>query len=677
MSIFEAPMLPSPALRQHYAFEVAERIAKVKANLHTVMLDGLGDLALALAHRGIHRWSGTAAELAELLAPRWSRPEATAVVDVATNIGLLIKVGADLLRPRELGHFMWLGARRIASTEDQDQLMDHRLKGPLFDMFAIAPSLVTDADAAAQLVRLYNDREGPWEGLLECGAALAAAAVAWGAPVEDELRYHLLTRAEAWVQPMGIDWNREVGTAILVQEAKAGPFKDEVISLAMVRLTEIASEALGDPDLADNPAVLASLDSQIAIVLAGFGPNTETITTLLEKLPPAHAHRVGSAVAQVLEPGEARNEALVEAANLARAAGDPGALGILSGLVEPLAGVIGPIHDVFQEVIEHPPGELTTVYQGMSACQAIGHWESCPELTLHLLTRLIASSADPDLRIAAAEAVSRHMSRLGRAHEILLETLHGQLELVDRAQAIASCAAALHLGSTHIRLGALALAMVADEGPIDILGRALDAGIRWNPLHFTTFEETLAHYAEDERMQIAGLAILTQVGERAHQEAMLGPFFTLPPLEPVVRMGIARVLLPMVGNIQRPEFSGDAAAACGWILRGDPAFALTCWGLREQAPDDRLKSMYDLAMGATGVADPKVIDRLGRDCAQGSPELSAAAAVALRVLLESHAQGALLEAFLPVIRERAELPGVQQGPILVLLQQLATMPLES
>lgn len=672
MSIFEAPMLPSAALRQHYAYAVADRVAKVKASLHTPLLDGLGDLALALATRPIHRWSGTVDELAQLMAPHWSRPEASAIIEVALQIGLFTqRAPASPLRPRDVGHFMWLGARRLAASPSQ--LIEHRLSGPLFDMFALVPALLTDREHAMALVRDYNDREGPWEDLLECGAALAAAAVAWGAPVEDELRYHLLTRAEHWVTPLGLDWNRDIGAAILVEEAKNGPFRDEVVGLAMQRMTDLVTDGLGDPDLAQNPAVLASLDAQLAILVAGFTPNTETMTTLIGRLPPDHAHRIPRAIGQIMEPGQARNEALVEAAKLALDAGDNDALAALTALVEPLAGVIGPMHDLFQSVLEHPPGDLQTVYRAMAACRAIGHWEACPELTLHLLSRLTASSVDPDLRIAAAEALSTHFRALGRAHQILLDTLHGQLELTDRAQAIASCAAALHLGSPHLRLGALALAFAADGGPVDILGHALDAGARWNPLHLEAFEETLAHYADDDHVRGIALTMLSRLADRIHQEAMLGPFFTLPPYDPIVRSGLARMMLPVVGDLSRPDWSAEAAAACGWILRGDPGFSLTCFNLREQATQPSHQILYDLALGATGVADPKVVDRLGRDCAHGSPELAAAAAVALRVLFETADQTDGLDR-LGIIRERADHPGPQQGPIRILLNQLATLP---
>jgi hypothetical protein len=674
MSIFEAPMLPSAALRQHYAFAVADRIAKIKASLHDPILDGLGDLALALARQPIHRCSGTQEQFAALMAPRWTHPEATAILEVATRVGIFQPLRNGSLRPHELGHLVWFGARRLANSDAWEGLIDHRLNGLLFDMFAMCPAIVRDRDRAMAMVRDFNDREGPWESLIECGAGLASAAVAWGAHVEDELRYHLLTRAEHWVAPIGLDHNRETGTAILVEEARNGPFRDEVIALAMKRLTEIVEEALGDPDLAAIPAVLSSLDSQLAILVAGFTPNEETMTTLMEQLPPAHAHRVARAIAQISAPGLSRNEAMVKASQMALAAGDPEALGTLSALVEPLAGVIGPMHDLFQAILEHPPGELQVVYQAMSACRAIGHWEACPELTLHLLSRIVVSPADPDLRIAAAEALSRHIDSLGRAHGILLETLGGQLELGDRAQAIASCIAGLHLGSNHLRLGALALAFAADGGPVDLLGRALDAGSRWNPLHLQAFEETLGHYADDATMQGAAMAMLTQIADRLHHEAMLGPFFTLPPHEPIVRLGIARMMLPVVADLSRPDWSAEAAAACGWVLRGDPAFALTCFNLREQATEPRFQALYDLAMGATGIADAKVLDRLSQDCAHGPPELAAAAAVSLRVLLETVSQAAPLDDRLAVIRARVDLEGPQQGPILVLLHQLATMP---
>jgi hypothetical protein len=195
-------------------------------------------------------------------------------------------------------------------------------------------------------------------------------------------------------------------------------------------------------------------------------------------------------------------------------------------------------------------------------------------------------------------------------------------------------------------------------------------------MHFAAFEEALGHYIRDEHMQASALAIIAELSANLQREASLGPFFTWPPYPDLVRYGLAKILLPFVSDLNRPELAGDAASACGWVLRGDVGYSLTCLALREQTEDERLQVLFDLSLGSAGVAEPRVLERLGRDCAYGPADLSAAAAVALRVLFESTTQTERLEEFLPTIRERAELPGPQKTPIALLLHQLVTMPTE-
>jgi len=675
MSMLDAPMLPSPNLRAHYAMGVSERIAKVKGSLHTSLLDGLGDLACSLARLPMRHWCGEKNDLARLMTHRWTWPEATALVEIAEKVGLLVPwLDTGMLKPREYGQFLWLGARRIALTEDQDELMDHRMNGALFDMFALAPGFVS-SDMAQGLVRVMAERPAPWDEILDLSASLAAAAVAWGAAVDDELRQHLVERAHAWTQPMGMEWNREIGTAFLVNEASAGPWRDEITNTAIENFNELIQSALGDPELAEVPVVIATLETQLAVMLAGYGATAQTIDQIMGRLPTTHAHLVGNAVARVTAPGVARNELLVEATRAALTAGDTAALTTLTALVEPLAGAIGPIHDVFQQLLENLPGDPPTQRRVFGACQAIASWESCPELTLHLLSRIVVSTAEPELRIAAAAALSRHTKFLGHTRQVLLDTLEGELTAPDRLTVVGATGAAMHLGSQHPKLMAMAVALVADGAPFDLLGPAFDDALRQVPAHGAAFEEMIADYAGNQDIIGAALGLCVQVADALHREHDLGPFFIPPPLTYEVRGALTRFLMPLAANLEVPHFAADAATTCAWLMRGDRGYSLTCLNLRAYAQEPKQRAMYDLALGACGVADPEVIERLGKDAAQGPPDLSAAAAVALRVMLETYDQGDLLEAWLPTIRARCDLAGAQQGPLIALLQQLATMPL--
>ncbi|MFO0744985.1 MAG: hypothetical protein U1F43_04815 [Myxococcota bacterium] len=678
-TLLNAPMLPSPLLRAHYAFAISERVAKVKASLHTTVLDGLGDLALALARRPLRQWFGSEDELARLLTARWTWPEATAIVEVASKVGLLVprrhQPAGGAVMPRDYGHFIWLGARRIAMTEDQDELMSYRLNGSLFDMFAMSAGFVADKEAAANLVRLMVDRPAPWDDILDLGAALGAAAVAWGAPVEEDVGQHLVERALTWTQPLGQEWNREIGTALLVLEAQYGPMREDLTNLAIERFNELVGTALGDADLVNHPGINACLETQLAVMLAGYRPSAASIRKIMGRLPASHAHLVGRAVARISAPGDERNALLVESARAALEQGNTAALTILDALVEPLAGAIGPIHDVLQSLLEHLPGDPPTVQRAFGACQAVASWESCPELTLHLLARVVAARAEPEVRIAAAAALSRHGERLGGARQILIDTLERELTDADNVVVAGACGAALHLGSAHPRLPALAIALAADGVPFDLLGPALDDGLRQVPAHAAGFEEMLAQYRGDAVITAAALGLASHIGDALHREAGLGPFFIPPPLEAAAIGALSRFLLPLAADLDTPEFAADAATTCAWVMRGDRGFALSLLNLREFAGDAKLKAMYDLALGACGSAEPEILQRLGKDATQGPPELAAAAGVAFRVLLETFDQADLVEAWLPIIRARCDLPGPQQEPLTLFLHQLATMPL--
>lgn len=695
MTPIELPMLPSPILREHYREAIAARIEHLKPELRDILLDGLGDLALAFARRPLRFWHGDRETLARALGDRWVWPEATAVIELGTQVGLLVPCADEgQLRPCDVGHFTWLGARRIARTQDQDGLMDHRLNGGLFDMFALAAALLDDAEGAAGIVQLMSDSPGPFEDLLELGPALAAAAVAWGAAATPELRLFLTERALAWTQPMGADWNREIGTAILVLECQRSEEREHLMHIASEVLTELIQTALSDEELSQQPAVLATLDTMLAMLVAGAAPRpsvddagalvfrapaVEHIRRIVGLLPQGHAHRVGRAVARILPPGRERNELLVYAARLARDSGDPSATAPLEALAPPYDLAATLIDEVVQAARTEPDDPYAE-HIALRACHAVRTWDTCPAPILLALAGLLGDQVRPALRMAAGAALGRHDFEQTPEASDLLRALEEsfQREETSREQMAGSGGALLHLGSRHERLAPVALALITDvlaDTLKKAVAEALDVGLRKVPEHVD--ELVQFHRVHEDRPEVIA-ALLFACGvitDTAQIEHDLGPFSTTRPLPEHVRDLLLTVLIPLASSLDDPYVAAEAATACAGLLRGDETLAGSLMELRASADDVRVKSLYDLALGVSRVFIPGVIDRLGRDAAQADPDVAAAACVALRVSIETFAQAQHLEPWLPAIRGRLEESGPHEVPALQLVAQLATLPL--
>ncbi len=166
---------------------------KLLASTRSEVLKGLGDLALGLAHRPIGQWIGAPEELAALFAG-WAQLEATTMVEIAADTGLLKAAADGRLYPATPNQFTWLGARTTWLTQDAVGYMDHRMRGSLWDIYAMAPAFEPEPVKAAGLVRLLAERSGPWEDLLGLAPLLAAEAIAWGADAEETLRGDLLEK---------------------------------------------------------------------------------------------------------------------------------------------------------------------------------------------------------------------------------------------------------------------------------------------------------------------------------------------------------------------------------------------------------------------------------------------------------------------------------------------------
>lgn len=681
MNPIAAPMLPSPALFAYYQGDLEARLAGVKAALRDPLLDGLGDLALALARRPIRRWSGSRDALARALGERWAWPEATAVVEVAAQVGLLVKLPDDSLRPRDVGTFTWLGARRIARTEDQDGLMDHRMNGGLFDMFALAPSLLADPEQAAGVVRLMAERDGPFEELLELGSALAAQAVAWGAPATPELRAFLTERALSWTQPMGADWNRDVGTALLVHECRVNEDKEHLQNLASEMLAELVTSALDDAELAHSPAILATLDTQIAMLVGSAGgpsATRERVELVAGRLPRSHAHRPGRALARVLAPGHERNRLLAHAARLAIEAGDPRGALVLEALAEPYEG---DGVEILARLLERGEGNLRdrdVMRAAYEACQVVRGLERCPAPLGERLLELVGGDVAPELRIAAASALARHGTSAEAPVVRAIEEAFGRDETLAPEPTAGAVGALLHLGSEDLRLGPVALALGAGElpGPLaQLLRGAVDEGVRRVPAHAQELGQLYHAFAARPELAQSLLAVCAVITDVSQADYELGPFASGRPLPDAAREALLGALVPMAADHEQPERAAEAATACAGLLRGDPVFAAALVHRRAQAEGHKIKSLYDLALGATRVFEPAVVDRLARDAAQADFDVAAAAAVALRLLLETYDQADRLEPWVRDLRARVDQMGPHQVPTLQLLAQVATLPL--
>jgi hypothetical protein len=687
---FEHPALPSPALREHYESRVKARLSDVNSELMALVLDGLGELALSFAVRPLRAWEGKAEDLARKIATSRAWPEATAIIELAARTGLLVSTGArDVFRPADLGEFTWLGARLIAATSDRDGLMDYRLNGCLFDMFAMAAAMIPDPDGAAGVVELMAQSPGPFEDLLELGSALAAAAVAWGASATPGLRGFLTERALSWTQPMGADWNREVGTAALVIECQRNDERDQLLNVASEIATEIVQTALADTVLADSPLVLATLDTALAMLVAGMvgsrlAPGSgaqaqglpRAILSLADALPPGQRHRVALALGRVLVPGPARDGAIVELARHLGATSRREAILSLERANGKAAEVATLLVEGFAEASRSSSrvGEVRDVLRLLRT-----HMFTPPDLVEPLVALVIGAQTGAELRISAAAALSyaalsdEVVGRIATALESSFLREDAPVELTAGA-----AGALLWLGGGHPRLGPTTLALIASElapGVERALIEAFDCGLRAVPSHMVELIGFYRSMVTRAGVTRALVRISDGLIESAQRARDLGPFSPVPPLADEALEPLASALLELAADASEPLLSAESAVACASLLQGDETLSRALVALRAGATDTRVKSLYDLALGASRALTPEVMARLGRDAAHGEPEIAAAACVALRLGVETFLQAQALDAVLPRIRERVEESGPHDVPALQLIAHLATLPL--
>ena len=635
------------------------------------VLTGLGHLALSLAHRPLRRWQGDLESLVPLCVGQGAL-EARTTLEIALDCGLLSEGSDAQLYPTTPHHFTWLAARATALNDDARGLMDERMRGSLWDVFAMAPSFVVDETMAEGLVALMAQRHGPWEDQLQLSALLAAQALAWGAPAEDALRAELLEKAIDWTMPTATPQYFEGGAAVLAAEVRGGPFAAEVLEGTQGRLGDLLEMMAADSELREHPLVLASLETHLTTLLAACEDETD-IEAVFSQAPGQQAH-IARAIGQVHAPGAYRDECVLYAVSRAVQAGQYEAIVHLGTLSAPHEGAVSLLGTSLQ-MLHDEPNDPSAQRASRAACEALANWKTVPESIGFLLARNILAPVEPELRIACAGALSMHPKMLESAAPTLLETLEANFSREEPVIRSGIVGAALHLGTRDPTASALAIGLVADGVPAALLGPALDEALRSAPSLAKGLEAIWTQVEADEALTVASLLALGEVAEGEALRLGAGPYARRPPLSAENRELIEGCLEALALDLSAPLRAGEAAVSLGWLRRGDKGFAEALLGARSAVKGESEMVLFDLALGACGVASQAIIERLARDAADGNSTVSMGAAGALRILLEDVADADPLEPFLHRLEARAQGVGEEREALLGLLHFLATRPL--
>ncbi len=684
----DVQVLPSPAWLGRLAEELDGALAPVSETTRALLRAGLGDLALTLAASPPGTWARRPDELAGLLTgagliPQgtWLAEQADAIVQLGERLELLATDRDGVrLYPARPELFVLLGAQRVQATGDALGLMDHRHRGALFDVFAVAVALERDPIAGAELVETLFRADGAWEAHLELGWEQAAAAVAWGAPVGDTLRQALVSKAFDWLNPVSPDWHRDTAAALLAQEARGGPFQVPVVEGAeelLGSLVELLDER-GDENV---PAgVLPALDAFLGVLLAGAGGDAQELAQRGEALAQRLGHRaarVPLAAARVLLPGDDADAALL---TLTRAARDAGALDALQGLRgvrTPVPAAAGMVQEALRQAREAPAdGSAATVAWG--AATAVAAWPSCPELTAHLLGRIILGPMDPELRVAAATALARHVDLAAPTggHAELLDSLAGAFPTAPPIRQAGIVGAALALGHPDAKLAGAAMGLMLDGVPASLLGPPLAEGLGVVPDYARAFEYVAGRLEAEPALTEPLLSALEAVGELCHAAHGLGPYLASAAPSPATRTRLLNVALGVLQGAEDEHVRGRAAAAAAWIARGDAGLAVVLRGLREGARGDG-RALLDLALGACGVPSEEVAKGLVDDALGADDSLREAALMGLRVLYDERLVSGPLAERVGGVEELASRDSPDGAQARELLRTLATLPLGS
>lgn len=682
----DVQVLPSRAWLRRLAEDLNAAFNPVSETTRALLRAGLGDLALALAAGSPGSWAKRPDELVALLtgaglvaAGSWHAEQAEAIVQLGDRLGLLATARDGVrLYPARPELLVLLGAQRVQATGDALGLMDHRHRGALFDVFAVAVALEEDPAVGADLVETLFQADGAWEEHLELGWEQAAAAVAWGAPVGDVLRQALVGKAFDWVNPVSPDWHRDTAAALLAEEARGGPFQTLVLDGAdemLAALVELLDQR-GDEEVPEG--TVPALDAVLGVILAGAGGDLDKLSARGEALAQRLGHRaarVPLAAARVLVPGDEADGALMALVRAAQRAGAPDALQGLRGVRTPVPTAAGMVQEALRQAREAPK-DAAAATAAWGACAAVAAWPSCPELTAHLLGRVVLGPLDSELRVAAATALARHvdLQAPSAAHAELLDSLAGAFPTAAPLSQAGSVGAALALGHPDAKLAGAAMGLMLDGVPVSLLGAPLAEGLGVVPDYARAFEYVAGRLGEEPGLTEPLLDALEAVADVCHAAHGMGPYLNSVPPSPASRARLVNVALGLIQGAEDEHVRGRAAAAAGWIARGDAGLSLALRGLQAGASGDG-RALLDLALGACGAPHVEVAKALVDDALGANEQLREAALMGLRILYDERLTSGPLAERVGGVEELAARDAGDGAQARELLMTLARLPL--
>lgn len=141
------------------------------------------------------------------------------------------------------------------------------------------------------------------------------------------------------------------------------------------------------------------------------------------------------------------------------------------------------------------------------------------------------------------------------------------------------------------------------------------------------------------------------------------------------REGLCRVLLSIAYDFDDAELAARAAMQLGWFGRGDGSLAARFRAARIGMPAGAARDGFTMALGAVGSTDDATVEGLARDLASGPPPTVAAAAQALRWLVNGPTTAALVEPWVDACLGRAAKDARCRIDLLGLARHIAMAPL--
>ncbi len=665
-------ILPSHDYLETIRDSVLTRVPAEMATAGTEVpfLDALGELGLGLAHRPESHWVGSSSDLCTIMAGVRSR-EASTTLEIGLQAGLLAQTPAGLLYPKNIQQMHWLAARRTWMTEDDKEYMIYRMRGSLWEVFAMAAASHPDDELAAGLVDVMARDADIWDDQLHLAQLLAAETVAWGAEAEPELRVQLVQRALfEWSIPEAPPTCFDTAAALLGAEIEYGEMGEEVLAAMNQRLDEIVELLDEHPDA---PILAQVLETHLCAVVRAV-EDIEELGELIERVGERGAS-VAHALARSWPPSEGRDDALVYIASRGVQRGD------LSGM------------SAIAAVTEHAdPGALNLAMAGLqmliddnqdedarraadAVCNAVACWEVSEDSLAHQLAQLVIAGVAPPARLAAAFTLSQHEGAVAAYRATLLETLELNFHDPDEAQRAAIIGAALQLHTDHEAAAAVATALVADGVPVEVIAPFIDEGLRGSPAQGRGLEVMWSEASDaGEEMTMASMMVLDHVAEQEMTRLKMGPYSPASALPVETRRRIIDYLTTLADDLSQPLRAGQANLTLGWFVNGDSAHGARVLAQYAEVEGTDAEGIYVLAMGAAGVRSEAIIDTLGRLAAKGDSEMSSTAGASLSMLLTVWHEADPLAPYIDEIVARAAGDGEEASTLFTLLHSIARLP---